>query len=132
MHFISNVNLLSGLSFVFLISLSRFLASPIGGFLPLDTNTLFPIADWAFMHTTLIKMLEQGLFKGITAIGFILQYKERIMAIILAITLAKRQIGKHIAQVTMESFPIQLNELYTGLSSQVTQLMKVEASNMRQ
>jgi hypothetical protein len=80
------------------------------------------------MHTTLTKMLEQGLFKGITAIGFILQYKERIMAIILAITLAKRQIGKHIAQVTMESFPIQLNELYTGLSSQVTQLMKVEAS----
>jgi hypothetical protein len=83
----------------------------------LDTNTLFPIADWAFMHTTLIKMLEQGLSKGITAIGFILQHKERIMAIILAITLAKHQIGKHIAQVTMESFLIQLNELYTGLSS---------------
>jgi hypothetical protein len=128
MYFIANVNLLSGLSFVFLISLTRFLSSPIGGFLPLDASTLFPIADWAIMHTALIKMLEQSLFKGITAFGFILQYKERIMAIILAIMLAKRQMGNCIAQVTMASFLIRLNKLYTGLAFLVTLLMNVETS----
>jgi hypothetical protein len=125
MYFISNVNLLSGLSFVFLITLTRFLASPIGGFLPLDSNTLFPIADSTFMNITLIKILEQGLFKGITAISFILQYKERITAIIFAILLAKNQMFNRKAQ---ELFPIRLNELYAGLSSLVAQLMNVETS----
>jgi hypothetical protein len=94
-----NMNFLTGVSFLLVITLTRLTAFSTWGWMVLDANQLVPLTEWSFMNTAVIKILEQCFIKGIPVVGFLIQYRERIVAIITALLSAKFRMVNRILEM---------------------------------